>query len=91
MAILTASAASEGAVFCWGGLLPVASTVTVTTMARDTSHPNTNAAPFRTPRFEGSTTRNAVSGSGSNAMATPIRTRSRIMSVPPVSPWPKAS
>ena len=42
--------ASEGAVFGVGGLLPVASTVTVTTMARDTSHPNRHAAPFRTPR-----------------------------------------
>jgi hypothetical protein len=28
--------------------LPVASTVTVTTMARDTSHPNTKAAPNST-------------------------------------------
>src|SRR5512135_3820756 len=43
-AILTASDASEGAVFGLGGLLPVASTVTVTTMPRDTSHPNTKAA-----------------------------------------------
>ena len=65
MAIFTASDASEGTVLGLGGLLPVASTVTVTTMARDTSQPNRYAAPFLTPRFEGSTTRNAVNGSGS--------------------------
>jgi hypothetical protein len=47
-----------------GGLLPVASTVIVTTTARDTSHPNTTAAPLRTPRSESSTTMKAVSGSG---------------------------
>ena len=69
IAIFTARDAREGAVFGLGGLLPVASTVTVTTIARDTSHPNTNAAPFRTPRLEGSTTMNAVSGSGSSAIA----------------------
>ena len=62
MAILTASDASDGTVFGLVGLLPVASTVTATTMARDTSHPNTNAAPFLGPRFDGSTTMNAVSG-----------------------------
>ena len=56
MAIFTASAARDGAVFGSGGLLPVPSTVTVTTIASDTSHPNTKAAPFRTPRLEGSTT-----------------------------------
>ena len=66
IAIFTASSARDGAVFGSGGLLPVASTVTVTTIASDTSHPNTKAAPFRTPRLEGSTTVNAVSGSGSN-------------------------
>src|SRR5689334_22462149 len=55
--ILIASAASDGAVAGLGGLLPVAVTVTVTTMARDTSQPNTNAAPLSTPRLEGSTTR----------------------------------
>ena len=32
--------------FGLGGLLPVASTVTATTIASDTSHPNTNAAPL---------------------------------------------
>jgi len=63
MTIFTASAASEGAVLGLGGLLPVASTVTATTMARDTSHPKTYAAPFLTPRFEGSPSVNAVSGS----------------------------
>ena len=90
-AILTASDASEGAVFGLGGLLPVASTVAVTTMARDTSHPNTNAAPFLTPRLEGSTTRNAESGSGSSVTARPISMRLRTMSVPPVSPRRKMS
>src|SRR5215475_13415453 len=74
-AILTASDASDGAVLGLGGLLPVASTVIVTTMPRDTSHPNTNAAPLRAPPLEGSTMKNAVSGSGSSATATPIRTR----------------
>jgi len=71
-AIFTASAASEGTVLGLGGLLPVATTVTVTTMARDTSHPNTKAAPFRVPCSEGSTTRNAVSGNGSSVTAMPI-------------------
>src|SRR6516225_7793572 len=61
-AALTASAASVGAVLGLGGLLPVASTVTVTTMASDTSQPNTNAAPLTVPRLEGRITRNAVSG-----------------------------
>ena len=46
------------------GLVPVASTVTVTTMARDTSNPDVHAAPFRAPRFEGSTTMKADNGSG---------------------------
>lgn len=41
MTIFTASPASEGAVSGWGGLLPVASTVTTTTITRDASHPNT--------------------------------------------------
>src|SRR6202042_3391015 len=75
MAIFTATPASEGAVSGLGGLLPVASTVTETTITRDASHPNTKAAPFLTPRLEGSTTRNAINGSGSSATATPIRRR----------------
>ena len=86
IAIFTARDASDGAVFGLGGLLPVASTVTVTTMARDTSHPNTNAAPFLRPRLEGSTTMNAVSGSGSSVIAKPIRTRLSTIAVPFVSP-----
>src|SRR6516225_2281851 len=77
-AILTASAARDGTVLGLGGLFPVASTVMVTTMARDTSHPNTNAAPLRTPPLEGSTTKNAVSGSGSSVTARPIRIRLRM-------------
>src|ERR1700722_8499356 len=60
--ILTASAASDGAVAGLGGLLPVARTVTVTTTASDTSHPRTKAAPLSAPRRDGSTTRKAVSG-----------------------------
>ncbi len=75
--ILIASPASDGAVAGLGGSLPVAVTVTVTTMARDTSQPNTNAAPLRAPRLEGSTTRKAVSGSGSTATARPTSSRSR--------------
>src|SRR5580700_6083327 len=75
MAVFTTTPASEGAVFGLGGLLPVASTVTATTITRDASHPNTKAAPFLRPRLEGSTTRNAVNGSGSSAIATPISTR----------------
>src|SRR5271156_2352762 len=37
MAIFTANAASEGAVFGFGGLFPVTRTVRATTMARDNS------------------------------------------------------
>src|SRR5215469_16184853 len=80
-AIFTASAASEGAVFGLGGLLPVARTVTETTTASETSQPNTNAAPLRVPPLAGSTIKNAVSGSGSSAIARPIRTRSSITPV----------
>src|ERR1700748_1244276 len=76
--IFTASAANEGAVLGLGGLFPVASTVIVTTAARETSQPNPYAAPLPTPRVEGSTTRTAVSGSGSSATARPITTRLRI-------------
>ena len=75
--------------FGLGGLLPVASTVTATTIASDASHPNTKAAPFLTPRSAGSTMRNAVSGSGASAIAAPIRTRSRTVAVPPFSPQGK--
>ena len=83
MAIFTANDASDGAVFGLGGLLPVASTVTVTTMASETSQPNRNAAPFLTPCLEGSTTMNAVSGSGSSAIARPITIRFRTIAVLP--------
>src|SRR6516225_1234538 len=85
-AILIASEASEGTVAGLGGLLPVAAVVTVTTAARDTSQPNTNAAPLTVPRLEGSTTRNAVSGSGSSATARPISIKLRTSTVPPLSP-----
>ena len=44
MAIFTASDANDGTVFGLGGLLPVASTVTATTMARETSQPNRKRA-----------------------------------------------
>ena len=77
-------------VFGLGGLLPVAVTVIATTMARDTSHPNVHAAPFLVPRREGSTTMNAVSGSGSSVTARPIRIRLRITAVPAVSAWREA-
>src|SRR5205823_4205108 len=78
IAILTASAARDGAVFCLGGLLPVARTVTATTTANETSHPKMNAAPFRTPPLDGSKIMNALSGSGSSVIAKPIRTSSNV-------------
>src|SRR6516164_1402579 len=42
-AILNANAASDGAVLLLGGELPVARTVTATTMPSDTNHPETKA------------------------------------------------
>src|ERR1700691_1816501 len=42
MASLAASAASEGAVLGFGGLLPVTSTVNAITIASDTSQPKMN-------------------------------------------------
>ena len=51
--IFTARAASEGAVFGLGGLFPVISTVTVTTMARESSHPKMNVAPLRVRPWPG--------------------------------------
>src|SRR5260370_30480152 len=78
MAILTASTAADGGVLGPGGLLPVARTVSAITIARDRNQPKTNAAPFLTPRSEARTRRNAVSGSGSSGIASPLRTRSRI-------------
>src|SRR5580698_1054039 len=83
IAIFTAREASEGTVVGLGGLLPVARTVTATTMARETSQPNRNAAPLRTPRLEGSTMTNEVSGSGSRAIPTPSKRRSRTTAVLP--------
>ena len=68
----------EGAVFCLGGLLPVARIVTATTTASETNQPNTNAAPFLTPPLDGSKIMNALSGSGSNVIAKPIRTSSNV-------------
>lgn len=84
-ASFTASAASEGAVDGLGGLLPVAATVIATTVASDTSHPNTYAAPFTVPRLDGRMTMNAVSGNGSKATAKPISMRFRTMAIPPVA------
>src|SRR5580700_649401 len=78
-AIFTASPASEGAVFGLGGLLPVAATVIVTTIASDASHPNTYAAPFTVPRLDGRMTMNAVNGNGSRVTAKPITMRLRTM------------
>ena len=78
--------------FGLGGLLPVASTVTVTTMARDTSHPNTNAAPFLTPRLEGSTTRNARERQRVECYRQADQDKIKYhMSVPPISPRWEAS
>jgi hypothetical protein len=61
-----ASAASEGAVLGFGGLLPVTSTVNASTIASDSSQPKMNAAPFLTPPFDARTRMNAVSGIGSS-------------------------
>src|SRR5215471_14054808 len=80
--IFTASDASDGAVAGLGGLLPVAVTESVTTMASDTSQPKVKAAPLTVPRLEGSTIRNAVSGSGSSVTARPINIRLRITAAP---------
>jgi len=89
---LIASEASDGTVAGLGGLLPVAATVMATTAASEISQPNTNAAPLTVPRWEGSTTRNAVSGSGSSATATPISTRlSTSTAIPPHSSRPTGS
>jgi hypothetical protein len=46
MAILMARTAADGGVLDFGGLLPVARTVSAITTARDRSQPKTNAAPF---------------------------------------------
>ena len=64
----------------------MASTVTVTTTASETSQPNTNAAPLLTPRLDGNTIMNVVSGIGSNAIARPIKMRSNVIAAAPVSP-----
>jgi hypothetical protein len=90
MAIRIASAVEAGAVCGLGGLLPVASTVTVTTTASETSQPNTNAAPFLTPRLDGSTIMNVVSGIGSSAIARPIKMRSNVIAAASASPRPTA-
>ena len=88
MASLAASAASEGAVLGFGGLLPVTSTVNAITMASDTSQPKMNAAPFRTPPFDARIRMNAVSGIGSSVIAKPMRTRLRTSMCPPIlSGW----
>ena len=47
-------------------------------IANETSQPKRKAAPFLTPRLEGSSTRNAVSGSGSSVIAIPMRIRSSV-------------
>jgi hypothetical protein len=49
MAIFTASDASDGTVFGLGGLLPVASIVTVTTMASETSQQECRALSHAAP------------------------------------------
>ena len=56
IAIFAASEASEGSVFGLGGLLPVATTVTATTMARGNEPAEQERRTFPTPRLEGSTT-----------------------------------
>src|SRR5580704_17050503 len=83
MASLAASAASEGLVLGFGGLLPVRSTVAATTTASETSQPKMNPAPFRTPPWDARIRMNAVSGIGSSVIAKPIRTRLRTSMRPP--------
>jgi hypothetical protein len=87
MASLAASAASEGAVFGFGGLLPVTSTVTAITIASETSQPKMNAAPFLTPPVDARIRMNAVSGIGSSVIASPMRTRLRTIMCAPIC-WP---
>ena len=89
MASLAASAASEGAVLGFGGLLPVTSTVNAITIASDTSQPKMNAAPFRTPPSDARIRMNAVSGIGSSVIAKPMRTRLRTSMCVPIC-WPAA-
>ena len=77
MAIFTAREASDGAVFDFGGLLPVARIVTATTTASESSHPKMKAAPFLVPFFDARTRTKAVSGIGSKVIANPMRIRLR--------------
>src|SRR5271166_6462846 len=79
MAIFTASAAKDGAVLGFGGLLPVTTRVNAMTRASDTSQPKMNAAPFRTPFLDARTRMNAVSGIGSREIARPISRRLKTM------------
>ena len=88
MAILTASAANEGAVLGFGGLLPVISKVTATTMASERSHPKMKAAPFLVPPFASRIRMNAVSGMGSRVIASPMMIRSMTMRVGSLSSDP---
>ena len=85
MAIFTARAASEGAVFGFGGLFPVTRTVRATTMARESSHPKMNAAPLRVPPLDSRMRINAVRGIGSSVMTKPMISRSKI-----TAPGPKS-
>src|SRR5271169_2794199 len=55
MASLAARAAREGAVLGLGGLLPVTRIVNAITIARDTSQPKMNAAPFSAPPLDART------------------------------------
>jgi hypothetical protein len=77
IAICTAKAASEGAVFGFGGLFPVTRTVRATTMASESSHPKMKAAPFRVPPLDSKMRRKAVRGIGSRVMTKPMSRRSK--------------
>ena len=88
MASLAASAASEGAVLGWGGLLPVTSTVKAITIASDNSQPKMNAAPFLTPPLDARIRMNVVSGIGSSVITRPMRTRFRTIMCVPIL-WPR--
>ena len=65
-----------------GGLFPVTTRVTETTMASDTSHPKMKPAPFLTPPFDPSTKRKAVRGIGSSVMTSPMRMSSKVTGQP---------
>src|SRR5580704_6972838 len=88
-ASLTARAASDGAVCGLGGLLPVARMTAAITATRQASQPRMYARPFQIPFWAASTRTNAVSGNGTNAIPSPMR--SRLSTTPPQPQAPGAA